>query len=66
MSSNSTKVPGMNSGADYQDLYSRGQGAANSGARRAGTVVPGMNNYAPDIEKKGPRATPPPLQKCLW
>lgn len=46
----STKIPGMSGDSDFNNLYSRGQ--ANSGqGQRKGTVVPGMNQVAPEVEK---------------
>lgn len=50
MPSDSTKVPGMGNNEDPRDFYSRARNGA-PGAP-AGTVVPGMNVYAPNVEEK--------------
>lgn len=51
MSSNSTKVPGMGGNADFQNFYSRGP--INQQANgKPGTIVPGMNVYAPKVEEQ--------------
>lgn len=54
MPSDSTKVPGMGNNADYQDFYSR-RGPASAPGAPKGTVVPGMNVYAPKVEEKATR-----------
>lgn len=53
MNSNSTKVPGA--GADYNDFYSRGN-AGNPSTQ--GTVIPGMDKYAPNVAASGNVAAP--------
>lgn len=52
MSSDSTKVPGMAGNADYQNFYSRRQGDAMPSSGPQGTIVPGMNKYAPKVEEQ--------------
>lgn len=50
MSSDSTKVPGMDSDAGGRNFYSRNsarQGTSTFSAPHKGTVVPGMEQYAP-------------------
>ncbi|MBP3590115.1 MAG: FHA domain-containing protein, partial [Muribaculaceae bacterium] len=50
MPSDSTKVPGMGNNADSHDFYSRMR--TGMPGSPAGTVVPGMNVYAPNVEEK--------------
>ena len=59
MSSDSTKVPGMGNNADYQDFYSRRPADMMPNRPPKGTVVPGMNKYAPKVEEQAARPAAP-------
>lgn len=59
MSSDQTKVPGISGDNDYQNFYSRSQGDAARYQNVQGTVVPGMNRFAPGVEQRNQRPNTP-------
>ena len=59
MSSDQTKVPGISGDNDYQNFYSRSQGDVARYQNVQGTVVPGMNRFAPGVEQRNQRPNTP-------
>lgn len=59
MSSDSTVVPGLGHNPDMQDFYSRRPGGAGAQSGPKGTVVPGMDKFAPKVEEQASRPARP-------
>lgn len=68
MSSDSTVVPGLGNNPDMQDFYSRRPGGSASHAAPKGTIVPGMDRFAPKVQEQSsqPRRPQVPVVGFLY